>query len=93
MLYSAVQAGQAILVNVVAVSTGKARSVRSSATKRTGTATKQPSIIQTARRLGQLIPARERKRIPKDLSDQVDGSLTNDRHFAQEVFTLLLKNR
>jgi hypothetical protein len=56
----------------MAVSTGKARNVRLSASKRKAPPARRPSIVQIANRLGQLIPAGERKRIPKDLSDQVD---------------------
>ena len=36
---------------------------------------KTPSIVKTAQRLGRLIPAEELRRIPKDLSDQIDHYL------------------
>lgn len=36
---------------------------------------KTPSIVRAAERLGRLIPAAELRRIPKDLSDQIDHYL------------------
>jgi hypothetical protein len=52
----------------MARATGKTKN----ATKRAARAPKQPRIVEIAQRLGRMIPEEELKRIPKDLSSQVD---------------------
>jgi hypothetical protein len=52
----------------MATSAGKSRKIKTPA----GTAARTPSIVQTARRLGRLIPAEELRLIPKDLSSRID---------------------
>jgi hypothetical protein len=43
-----------------------------SARKRAGASRKVPRIVRIAQRLGRMIPEEELRRIPKDLSSQVD---------------------
>ena len=51
--------------------TGKTKSVTPSAKLRAG-APKMPRIARIAQRLGRMIPEEELRRIPKDLSSQID---------------------
>lgn len=52
--------------------TGRAKSDAPSARKPAGGPHKLPRIVRIAQRLGRLIPEEELRRIPKDLSSQVD---------------------
>jgi hypothetical protein len=52
--------------------TGKTNSATPSARKSAGRSPKVPRIVRIAQRLGRMIPDEELRRIPKDLSSQVD---------------------
>jgi hypothetical protein len=52
--------------------TGKAKSAAPSDRKPAGRSHKMPRIVRIAQRLGRMIPEEELRRIPKDLSSQVD---------------------
>ncbi len=52
--------------------TGKTKNVASSARKPASRSPKMPRIARIAQRLGRMIPEDELRRIPKDLSSQVD---------------------
>ena len=52
--------------------TGKANGVTPSARKPTGRSAKARRIVRIAQRLGRMIPEEELRRIPKDLSSQID---------------------
>ena len=56
----------------MARATGKTKSAKPSAGKRASRTPKVPRIVRIAQRLGRMIPEEELKRIPKDLSSQVD---------------------
>ena len=51
---------------------GKTRNATRSARKRASRPPKVPRIVRIAQRLGRMIPEEELRRIPKDLSSQVD---------------------
>ena len=52
--------------------TGRAKSAAPPARKPAGGSRKVPRIVRIAERLGRMIPEEELRRIPKDLSSQVD---------------------
>ena len=52
--------------------TGKTRPTPSSGGKRARKSPKMPRIARIAQRLGRMIPEEELRRIPKDLTDQID---------------------
>jgi len=52
--------------------TGKAKKVAPFGRKPAGDSHKMPRIVRIAQRLGRMIPEEELRRIPKDLSSQVD---------------------
>jgi hypothetical protein len=52
--------------------TGNTKSATPSARKPARRSAKMPRIAQIAQRLGRMIPEEELRRIPKDLSSQVD---------------------
>jgi hypothetical protein len=52
--------------------TGKTNGATPPARKPTGRAPKVPRIARIAQRLGRMIPEEELRRIPRDLSSQVD---------------------
>jgi hypothetical protein len=56
----------------MARSTRKADGATPPARKPAAKPPKLPSIVLVAQRLGRMIPEEERRRIPKDLSSQVD---------------------
>jgi hypothetical protein len=51
---------------------GKTNGATPSARKPAGRSPKVPRIVRIAQRLGRMIPDEELRRIPKDLSSQVD---------------------
>jgi hypothetical protein len=51
---------------------GRKNNTASSSTKSLAIRPKLPRIARTARRLGRMIPEQELRRIPKDLSSQID---------------------
>jgi hypothetical protein len=51
---------------------GRANNATRSARKPAGKSPKVPRIVRIAERLGRMIPEEELRRIPKDLSGQVD---------------------
>jgi hypothetical protein len=57
---------------VMARPTGKTKSATPSARKPAGRSPKVPRIARIIQRLGRMIPEEELRRIPKDLSGQVD---------------------
>lgn len=52
--------------------TGRAKSVTPSVARPAGGSRKMPRIARIAQRLGRMIPDEELRRIPKDLSSQID---------------------
>ena len=52
--------------------TGKAKSVTPCGGRPAGASRKMPRIARIAQRLGSMIPDEELRRIPKDLSSQID---------------------
>jgi len=51
---------------------GKTKNATQPVRKRAGSLPKMPRIARIAQRLGRMIPEEELRRIPKDLSSQVD---------------------
>lgn len=56
----------------MARTTGKTTSARPPLPKPAGRSPKTPRIARIAQRLGRMIPEEELRRIPKDLSGQID---------------------
>jgi len=52
--------------------TAKTKSATASGGSRAGASRKMPRIARIAQRLGRMIPEEELRRIPKDLSSQID---------------------
>jgi len=52
--------------------TGKTKSATTSGGRPAGAAPRPPRIVRIAQRLGRMIPDEELRRIPKDLSSQID---------------------
>jgi hypothetical protein len=52
--------------------TGKAKNATTSPQRPSVTSRKMPRIARIAQRLGRMIPDEELRRIPKDLSSQID---------------------
>ena len=56
----------------MARATGKTKSNKLTKRKTAAVSRKVPSIVRIAQRLGRMIPEDELRRIPKDLSSQID---------------------
>jgi hypothetical protein len=71
-LQAARSARSGIVEIAMARRTGKTKSTAPSGAKPAGRSPKLPRIARIAQRLGRMIPEEELRRIPKDLSSQVD---------------------